>query len=64
MAVPVGLISQVILQTIIQGSKIVDKINAGEMTDEEAEAAWDATVAPGWLNAFSTWKDTKAPDET
>ena len=58
------LIIAAILQAMIRGPQIIAALNSGEMTDAEAEAAWDETVAPGWNAAYETWKSTPAPDET
>ena len=52
------LIIAAILQALIRGPQIIAALRSGKMTDAEAEAAWDATVATGWSNAYKTWKET------
>ncbi len=47
-----------ILQAMIKGPQIIAALRSGNMTDAEAEAAWDATVAPGWNAAYNRWKET------
>jgi hypothetical protein len=47
-----------ILQAMIKGPQIIAALRSGKMTDAEAEAAWDATVAPGWNQAYNNWKET------
>ena len=52
------IIIATILQTLIRGPQIIAALRSGKMTDAEAEAAWDRVVAPGWLRAYNTWKET------
>ena len=57
------LIIAAILQALIQGPKIIAALNSVDMTAEEAEAAWDATVAPGWKAAYDAWQSTPSGNQ-
>ena len=52
------IIIAAILQALIKGPQIIAALQSGDMTAEEAEAAWDSTVAPGWKAAYDNWKST------
>ena len=45
-----------ITQVLIRGPQIIEALTSGKMTPEEAEAAWDEVVAPGWKSAKEKWE--------
>ncbi len=57
------LIIGAILQALIRGPQIIAALQSGDMTEEEAEAAWDTAVAPGWKAAYDNWKATPSGNQ-
>lgn len=55
---PATLVTSAIIQVLIRGPQILEALNAGTMTVEEAEAAWDLTVQAPWRTAADDWRNT------